>query len=186
MSWTTSPAKHSCHEVLPYHRPKSNGTCQPWTETPKIVSQEQTISLYKLIISGTCYHTGKVTNRVLHEKSSCLDLRSMKRVSHHPERVGGNLLFYFSFLDVFCSSPYPKPPCLWQQPINHKAYWRRLHLSEGLSPDWRSCDPKRMGQALLLFLSLSSWHLTWDVGIIMGSVLQSGINEILLLDQRPD
>jgi hypothetical protein len=43
---------HLHHDVLPYHRPQSNGDNLPLTETSKTMSQNKPFILYKLIYFG--------------------------------------------------------------------------------------------------------------------------------------
>jgi hypothetical protein len=50
------------HDVLLHHWFKSNKTYWLWTGTSKTVNQDKAFSLCKLIILGTCYSDGKLTN----------------------------------------------------------------------------------------------------------------------------
>lgn len=51
----------STHDVLPYHKLKSNRVNWSWIVTSKTVNQSAPF-LFKLIISGTCYSDQKLTN----------------------------------------------------------------------------------------------------------------------------
>jgi hypothetical protein len=50
-----------CHDMLPCHRPKSNGTNWPLTETSKTMNQNNPFSFYKIIL-GICFSTKKPTS----------------------------------------------------------------------------------------------------------------------------
>jgi hypothetical protein len=49
------------HNVLPYHKPKSQGAKQPLTESSETTSQSKLSSL-RWFFSGICHSNGKLTN----------------------------------------------------------------------------------------------------------------------------
>lgn len=55
----------SCHDVLPCHKPKRNGTNELWTGICKTVNQTQLLLFMSWLSQAFCYNVWKLTNMVL-------------------------------------------------------------------------------------------------------------------------